>query len=866
MSILPDINTLLFEQIPCGIAVLDINLNIVCLSNKWKEDFETAILEKTNVSFFDAYPAFRAPIESLLKKCLHDAKTTADKIVTYNHYDLNHKVNWQIKPSFQDEVISGLIISYEKSIDLTQDETYKLILEASKVTRVGGWIFDLEEQSLIWSDVTKEIHEVPQDYEPNVETGINFYLEGEDRDAISELFGAAVEKGKKFERDFRIVTAKGNIKWVRSKGIPKLKGKKVVQVSGTFQDIHRYKVVEQELSSSEAKFRNVFKHSPIGLVLNTIGEGWTDMNDSFCEMVGYTRKELEKLKFPDIILSDDTERYEELLQHLAEGEIEQTHSEMRFVHKKGRIIWAQINYSVIRDESDNPYQIIKQVNDITYKKLAEEKLVEERTLLRTIIDNIPINIYVKDLKSRKIIANKAEYLYMGASSEEEILFKEEGDLFPDKSATLSIAEDQEVINTGQAIINKETINYKKDGEERYFFVSKLPYIDIHGNIIGIIGISYDGTELKQKEEELSKEKALLRTIIDNIPVNVYMKDAKANKIMANKAEYEFLGLNSEAEMFNTSDDEIYTDLTHIKSYEEDMQVIEEGLTILNKEVHTIKKDGDIAFLYVSKIPFKNKQGKIIGLLGLSYDGTALKLKEIELQNIISVASEQNKRLLNFNHIVSHNLRSHSGNIFALLNLFADEDEKITKNPYFAAIQKASNNLNETIAHLNEIISITDKTELNNTPLNILDEVSKAVNLSNNELSEFNAKIDLEIDENLTVYATPAYLESILFNLINNALKYRHPDRDPVLVIKAYQDNENVIISVTDNGLGIDLAKHGERLFGMYNTFHRNKDAKGIGLYITKNQIETMGGSINVESTPEEGSTFKVSLPSIDPIS
>ena len=103
------------------------------------------------------------------------------------------------------------------------------------------------------------------------------------------------------------------------------------------------------------------------------------------------------------------------------------------------------------------------------------------------------------------------------------------------------------------------------------------------------------------------------------------------------------------------------------------------------------------------------------------------------------------------------------------------------------------------------------------------------------------------------------LQQILDNLISNAIKYRHPDREPEITITAKSVENAVQISVKDNGLGIDLKANGDKLFGMYKTFHGNENAKGIGLYITRNQIESLGGSIEVESEPDKGTTFNINF-------
>ena len=96
--------------------------------------------------------------------------------------------------------------------------------------------------------------------------------------------------------------------------------------------------------------------------------------------------------------------------------------------------------------------------------------------------------------------------------------------------------------------------------------------------------------------------------------------------------------------------------------------------------------------------------------------------------------------------------------------------------------------------------------------------------------------------------------------MTNAIKYKHPERDPEIIINSSVTKENIIIKISDNGMGIDLNKFGDSIFGLYKTFHKNKNAEGVGLYLTKNQIETFGGKITVDSEVNLGTTFTITIP------
>ena len=236
-----------------------------------------------------------------------------------------------------------------------------------------------------------------------------------------------------------------------------------------------------------------------------------------------------------------------------------------------------------------------------------------------------------------------------------------------------------------------------------------------------------------------------------------------------------------------------------------------------------------------------------------------KANEIELEESLSIIGEQNKRLNNFAHIVSHNLRNHAGNISMLLSLYDEEETEEERAELLEYMKKGSERLNETIQDLNEVIDMQYERDVSLKEVNLQEFIDKTKDILATEILTHNVKIDEEIEKDLNFSYNVSYLESILLNLISNAIKYRHPERVPEVRIRAGEKEGKIYLEVTDNGLGIDLKKHGESLFGMYKTFHGNQNSKGIGLYITRNQIESMGGSIEVESEVGSGTTFKIIL-------
>jgi signal transduction histidine kinase len=175
------------------------------------------------------------------------------------------------------------------------------------------------------------------------------------------------------------------------------------------------------------------------------------------------------------------------------------------------------------------------------------------------------------------------------------------------------------------------------------------------------------------------------------------------------------------------------------------------------------------------------------------------------------------------------------------------------------LSDASARLTDTINNVSEAVAAQTSENSDYKLVSINKTAKEALKTISAIISSANAQISLQIDDSLSVKGVQAYVDSIFLNLITNGIRYRSLDRPCEIKIKAQKVGRYVQMTFQDNGLGMDLKKYGHRLFGMYNTFHDHKDSNGIGLFITKNQIESMGGKIGVESEVGRGTTFNVEL-------
>ncbi len=393
-----------------------------------------------------------------------------------------------------------------------------------------------------------------------------------------------------------------------------------------------------------------------------------------------------------------------------------------------------------------------------------------------------------------------------------------------------------------------------NGEERWVRITGKPYVE-NGNTVKVFGTIRDIHDEVMAENKVKEHQQLLSTLVDSLPLNVYVKDLESRKVLINKGESHYINKSKE-EIIGKNDFDIYNEDTAKISREEDIQVMKHLTPIIGKET-AITHNGKTTHFLTSKIPYFDLDGKVCGLIGMSLDISSIKKKERELRDLIKITSMQNQKLIGFAHIVSHNLRSHSANFSMLLEFLKSENDPTERERITKMLSQASDNLLETLENLNQVVDVNTNTSVTKKPLFLKQNIVKVLQNFSAFLNKHDSQIINHVAEDIKVECVPAYLDSIILNLISNAVKYRSPNRKPLIIINAVKSKEGVLLSISDNGLGIDLEKYGDKIFGMYKTFHNKEDSKGFGLYLVKNQIEAMGGSITVQSDVDRGTTFNV---------
>ncbi len=292
----------------------------------------------------------------------------------------------------------------------------------------------------------------------------------------------------------------------------------------------------------------------------------------------------------------------------------------------------------------------------------------------------------------------------------------------------------------------------------------------------------------------------------------------------------------------------------------DMQEIRMGLasgkpfecTILN-----YKKNGSPFWIKLQISPIRNENGELTHFIGIQTDVTDLKKQEEKILRFTKELKSHNQRLEGFNHIVSHNLINQINNIHCQIQatsrqLPVQQSDLLTQS---------SCELIRTVNHLKQLLRTqTDEQDWLNDHIDLNQLIVKTINSYQHEIERLGVIINLACHETIQIRSNPAFLESILQNLISNAIKYRKQNETLRIDIYLTRTTENIRIEIVDNGRGIDLSAYGENLFDIFNSIDASPISLGLGLYMVKTQVLELGGTVNVESKVGHGSRFAVTLP------
>ncbi|MEM6642215.1 MAG: PAS domain S-box protein [Bacteroidota bacterium] len=627
-------------------------------------------------------------------------------------------------------------------------------------------------------------------------------------------------------------------------------------------------------------------------------QGLVYANRAFAEMFGFEDEEHAIREGTNSLYQKPKQRDELVEKILHEGGYE--NEEVGFLRKDGTEFIGLVSVVLTKDDAgaifwDGTIRNISSSRDIV------RKLLDREQMLNSINRNINEAIYRSRQEGGLVFVNEEFAKMFGYPSAEEVLSGDVHDLYKDPV-------DRDKI--GKEIITKESINNyevefrRKDGSTFWGYLNSIK-VQGHDGKVYFDGAIRDITREKEADE-LAKKQAEMQELLIYISsglINLPIEEIDEAIELSLQGLGEFVNADR-AYIFEFAEDQSSMDvfswigkgISSIYSEKDPEKLrnqVSQYLQNLTDSQHycfsTIEEMNESplksAFRLqevqsLANVPLK-RNGNVVGCVGFDWvrkphnveevDTLLLKLfadmymnikerssRETELRQLFNTTIEQNQRLKDFSYITSHNFRSSVANLMGLISIL---EEDRTNEEFFQMVKETSLKLNLAIDSINDLLNFEkDLASLDKKECNLLQVVSDIVTLNKKTIRDKKIEVHTHIPSDLSVKVLPAYLQSVMLNLITNAIKYGITRDKRNIYVEGKMEGAFVVLSVSDEGKGIDLKRYGKKLFRLGSRFHTSKESgHGMGLYITKQQVEALGGRIEVESEVNHGTKFKVFL-------
>lgn len=366
---------------------------------------------------------------------------------------------------------------------------------------------------------------------------------------------------------------------------------------------------------------------------------------------------------------------------------------------------------------------------------------------------------------------------------------------------------------------------------------------------------------KQVERDLEKSESRLREAQFIALIGSWEIDLRTNQQFWSDSLYEIFGIDHSAPVSR----ELFESMIHPDERESCIEGMNSAFATLKNSSFNfrfLKFGTELHYGYAeSRFEFDSK-GNPIRIFGIVKDTTQRMLAERERERIIDDIIQRNKDLEQFAYIVSHNLRLPVANIIGLTEVLKSEElTDLLRKEFISSIYDSAQKLDDVVKDLNHVLTVRREVDQKKDFVHfqsLVDDISDSIR---NIIESSGAEIRTDFSESDGILTIKGYLYSVFYNLIINSIKYRKQDVRLKLLIKSTKLKGKLILEFADNGMGIDLSKHQGNLFGLYKRFHENVEGKGMGLYMVKSQVETLGGKISVTSKVDIGTTFRIEFDS-----
>jgi two-component system sensor histidine kinase/response regulator len=611
----------------------------------------------------------------------------------------------------------------------------------------------------------------------------------------------------------------------------------------------------------------LFHESPDALfLLDPETDRLENVNQMALRLSGFSRSELTQLPGTSLFRFQGKGGRAQLLHAANKSGI--FHSrEGYYLRTRTEGVWLPVNVSISRLHLPGKTLALLTARDLSEHRAAEKALRESEERFQGFMDHNPAVAWMKNEQGRYVYYNLPfiEYFHIRP---EEWLGRTDFEIWPAEFARKYVDDDRRVLTSGQSLETTDK-SPNPDGNLRFWQVLKFPFKDKDGRrFVG--GMAIDVTDRHQAETALRQQQSILRNVIAHIPCAVFWKDRDCVYQGCNEQSARDLGLESPEQVVGLSDYELPFSHAEADFYTAcDRRVMETGVPLLNIEETQHRSGGELSQLLTNKVPLRDAEGRVTGILGVYTDISERKTVECELQRAKEAAESANRAKSQFLANMSHEIRTPMNGILGMTELLLDTPLSAQQRDYLHAVKGSAEAL---LTIINDVLDFSKieagKLEVASKPFRLrssLDEAFKPLAMRASEKGlAFVCRVSDETPDSLR--GDWGRIRQVLLNLVGNAVKFT--ERGEVVVSAEElrdktEDLTAVHFTVRDTGIGIAADKL-DSIFAPFvqadGSLARRYGGTGLGLTISAQLAGMMGGRVWVESELGKGSTFHFTVP------
>ncbi|MDB5234385.1 MAG: hypothetical protein JWR44_1378 [Hymenobacter sp.] len=629
-----------------------------------------------------------------------------------------------------------------------------------------------------------------------------------------------------------------------------------------------YDVSAQVLAREHQRqqLRELFAQAPVAIAVFRGPRYVIELaNPAVCAMWGRTAEQTLGTPLFELLPEAAGQGFEELLDGVLATGVPHVAHELPSVIERGghrETVYWNFVYQPLREAGDPITAITVVATDVTELVQARQRAEASELQVRSFIEAapFPIGVFVgPDLRVEFV--NQA--LLHGWGKGPDVIGKRFVDVLPELKNQSVFGQLQQVYATGVPFHTRnQRLEAVIDGQPQtvYYNYSFIPLRDAAGRVYGVMNTAADVTDVaearhrvEQFAAELQESEQRFRIMADAAPNLVWAVHPDSSIRYINRAFIDFVGVDFE--VYQTTG---WSPYMHAEEMARVQQVLTDAIAqrrVYSLEHRMLRHDGQFRWLLAQGAPSYYPNGDLYGYVGSAIDITELKQTNEQL-------TRTNIDLDNFIYTASHDLKQPIANIEGLLNALREqlpaEAHQVPLVPrMLAMMQESVERFQRTIHQLTNLTRLQQAHDARPEAVDLAAAAAAVCLDLADQLRE--AQLTVDVSPGLCVHFSPQNLRSVIYNLLSNALKYRHPHRPPVVHLRAYPADHTAVLEVQDNGLGLNGTQQGQ-LFGLFKRLHAHVEGTGIGLYTVKRMVENVGGTIAVHSLPGLGSTFTVTFP------